>query len=88
MRKITISTVLAAVVALTMVGAVPAGAATKFSNCDAMHRVHRFGVAKSAAAARKQVNSGHHKPFVSLALYNANSASDADKDGTACEVTN
>jgi hypothetical protein len=44
-------------------------------------------VAKSAKAADKQVNTGHYRPFVSLALYNANSGLDRDKDGTACEVS-
>ena len=81
------SSLLAAAVALTMIGAGPAGAATSFSNCDAMHKVRPYGVAKSAKAARKQVNSGHYKPYVSLPLYQANSSLDADKDGTACEVT-
>ena len=52
-----------------------------------MHKVRPYGVAKSAKAARKQVNSGHYKPYVSLTIYRANASLDADKDGTACEVS-
>ena len=87
MQKIVVRTLVAAVVALSMVGAGPAGAATSFKNCDAMHKVRPYGVAKSYKAAQNQVRTGHFKPYVSLSLYRANSSLDADKDGTACEVT-
>lgn len=87
MRKSVIRVLMAAVVASALVGAGPAGAVTSFKNCDAMHKVRPYGVAKSHKAARRQVRTGHYKPYVSLALYRANSNLDADKDGTACEVT-
>ncbi|MCL8026037.1 excalibur calcium-binding domain-containing protein [Nocardioides bruguierae] len=81
-----------AAVAALMVGsltavAAPAQAATDFANCDAMHKVYKYGVAKSKRAAKRQVRSGHYRPAVRLKVYRANTESDADKDGTACEVT-
>ncbi|HEY0952256.1 hypothetical protein, partial [Nocardioides sp.] len=45
-----------AVVAATATEAVAAG--KYYSNCDALHRDYRHGVAKSAAAAAKQVRDG------------------------------
>lgn len=67
--------------------AVPAEAVTDYANCDAMHRVYKYGVAKSKAAADKQYRTGHYRPAVRPLVYRANSESDADHDGTACEVT-
>ena len=87
MRKRILVLVVGVITAVSMLGASPAGAAVKYANCTALHRAHKYGVAKSAKAANKQVNSGHYRPFVSLALYNANKSLDRDKDGTACEVS-
>jgi hypothetical protein len=42
---------------------------------------------KSKAAAAQQVRTGHYKPVVRPKIYRQNSESDADRDGTACEVT-
>jgi hypothetical protein len=67
--------------------AVPAHAVTDYPNCTAMHRVWKHGVARSVKAANKQVRTGHYKPAVKPAVYRVNNESDADKDGTACEVT-
>ena len=72
--------------ALTLT-AVPAQAATDFASCAAMHRTFKSGVAKSLVAAHRQERSGHKRPAVRPAVYRANTESDADKDGTACEVT-
>ncbi|HET7193920.1 MAG TPA: excalibur calcium-binding domain-containing protein [Nocardioides sp.] len=71
--------------ALTL-SAVPAQAVTDFASCAAMHRAFKGGVAKSLAAAHRQERSGHKRPAVRPAVYRANIESDADKDGTACEV--
>jgi hypothetical protein len=65
----------------------PADAVTDYASCTAMHRDFKYGVAKSKAAANKQYNTGHYRPRVAPAVYSANDESDADKDGTACEVT-
>ena len=70
---------------LTMTVA-PADAATKFANCTAMHRVYKHGVAKSDKAASYQVRQGYGRPAVRAKVYWANSGSDRDKDGTACEA--
>jgi Excalibur calcium-binding domain len=65
----------------------PAQAVTDYPSCTAMHRVWHHGVARSAKAANRQVRTGHYRPAVKPAVYRANSESDADHDGTACEVT-
>lgn len=41
-----------------------AEAATDFRNCDHMHRTFQNGVARSHAAARRQVRTGHLRPAV------------------------
>jgi hypothetical protein len=93
MKKRIVSVLVAGLLAFTTVGASPAGAvravetATSFPNCDRLHKKWAYGVAKSRKAARKQVRTGHYKPHVSRAGYRANSSLDADKDGTACEVS-
>jgi hypothetical protein len=66
--------------------AAPADAATHFANCTSMHRTYKHGVAKSAAAAAKQVRAGYGRPAVKPAVYAANRGSDRDGDGTACEA--
>ena len=53
----------------------------KFRNCTAMHKVYKYGVAKSRAAARKAGRSAK----VSRALYLEHRALDRDSDGVACE---
>jgi hypothetical protein len=83
MHKKVTGVVLAAIFMLGLIGSAPAGEATSLSNCDAMHKSRPYGVAKSSKAARRQVRTGHYKPYVSL--YQTNSTLDADKDGTACD---
>ena len=87
----TAKTVLVAVAlsasAVTLAAA-PANAVKDYANCTALHKDFKYGVAKSKAAATKQVNTGHYRPAVAPLVYSANDESDADKDGTACEVTN
>ncbi len=88
MKRRVASVVLAVLLGVGSLGVFPAAAATKYANCTALHRhYYRYGVARSAAAAQRQVNTGHYKPRVSRAVYRANSNLDADKDGTACEVS-
>jgi hypothetical protein len=71
---------------LTVVAAAPAQAAPGFANCTALHRTYRYGVARTAQAANRQVRTGHYRPAVRPAVYRANASKDADRDGTACEV--
>lgn len=68
----------------------PADAAGRsYRNCDALARDFRHGVAKSAAAAQKQVRDGYGRPATTKrakAVYRTNYRSlDRDRDGTACE---
>ena len=86
-RSATLGLATAALAASTLVAAGPADAARDFPNCDAMHRVYENGVARSKAAANRQVRTGHYRPAVKPRVYRANSESDADNDGAACEVT-
>ena len=90
MSKIRLAavTAVAAVTTTLALGAVnPADAAGRsFANCTAMPKVYKHGVAKSRAAANKQVRAGNGRPAVKPAVYAANKKSDRDKDGTACEA--
>jgi hypothetical protein len=92
MKKRVASLIVTAVTGLALIGG-PAEAvrfvesARSYANCDALHKRWQYGVAKSRKAARRQVRTGHYKPHVSRAGYRANSDLDADKDGTACEVS-
>lgn len=86
-RTTTIGLAAAALTVSTLAVAGPAEAVRDFSSCDAMHRVYENGVARSKAAAARQVRTGHYRPAVKPRVYRANSESDADNDGTACEVT-
>jgi hypothetical protein len=52
-----------------------------------LHRDFRYGVARSDAAADRQVRTGHYRPAVRPKVYRVNNESDADNDGTACEVS-
>ncbi len=69
----------------------PAHAATgkKYSSCAKLAKDYPHGVAKSPAAASKQVAQGYGRPATTKkarAVYSANKANlDRDKDGTACE---
>jgi hypothetical protein len=69
------------------IAAGPANAVTDYPNCTALHHDFKYGVARSTKAANKQYNTGHYRPKVAPAVYSANDESDADNDGTACEVT-
>lgn len=57
-----------------------------FKNCTELNKVHKHGVGRKGA--RDKV-TGKTKPVttfrVDTALYNANTKSDRDKDGIACE---
>jgi hypothetical protein len=76
----------AAVTSLVIGTATPAHAAKTYANCTAMHKVYKHGVAKSGTAANKQVRAGYGRPAVKPKVYAANTKSDRDKDGTACEA--
>lgn len=65
----------------------PAEAVASFGNCRQMHQTYKYGVARSAAAANRQQRADNYRPAVRPKIYKANSKSDRDKDGTACEVS-
>ena len=77
----------AAVIIAATLSAAPADAATphKFANCDAMHKVFPHGVGLKNAhdhTSGTPVTNFARKPL----WYKANTASDRDKDGIACEA--
>jgi len=81
-KKIT--TALLVVASALTVSVLPAGAAARrFENCTAMHKVYKGGVKRPGAVQKG--GKLRYKPFVSLALYNANKSMDRDHDGIACE---
>ena len=88
MLRVTKTSLVAAIMTASLLAvAGPAQAVTDYPNCDQMHRTYKYGVATSKAAADRQQRTDHYRPAVRPAVYRANSESDADKDGTACEVT-
>ncbi|HVE64473.1 MAG TPA: DUF1524 domain-containing protein [Mycobacteriales bacterium] len=69
-----------------LVGSPPASAATDYANCDEMHRDYPGGVARPGAVDQR-ANGGRarYRPHYDQALYDANTESDRDQDGIACE---
>jgi hypothetical protein len=75
--------------ALALAGAcllAPSAASAKvFPNCKAVNKVYAHGIAKNFKVI-KTANGLTGRPFVSAKQYAANSKSDRDKDGVACET--
>lgn len=80
---------LAAPVGLLATATTADAAAPKFSSCAKLTKVYPHGVAKSRAAAMRQVRDGNPRPAFgprARAVYAANHTNlDRDHDGTACE---
>ena len=76
----------AAVLAVPLLASTPADAAgaRHFSNCTDLNRVYAHGVGKPGA--RDRTSGTPVTTFLrNAALYAANTGSDRDKDGIACE---
>jgi hypothetical protein len=56
----------------------------KYTNCTALSKVYKGGVARSSSVKNKGGKT-KYKPFVSKELYAANTKLDRDKDFIACE---
>ncbi|MGG3643979.1 excalibur calcium-binding domain-containing protein [Bacillus gobiensis] len=56
----------------------------KYSNCKALNKDYKGGVARSSKVKNKGGKT-KYKPYVSKALYDANKSKDRDKDSIACE---
>jgi hypothetical protein len=85
--KHAIKAVVVALAAAVVVSTNPVGADAgprRFANCTAMHKVYKHGVGKRGAHDH---TSGTRVTnfYRNNALYRANSKSDRDKDGIACE---
>lgn len=70
---------------LSQATAASAAPARAFANCTEMHKVYKGGVAKPGARDVRASGRARFAPLVSLALDNANTKSDRDRDGVACE---
>lgn len=84
-RRLLLTSVLAASVGGLLSG--PAMAASPprvFANCTAMHQVYKGGVAKPGAINRG--GQTRYVPRYDARLYAANTKSDRDRDGIACEA--
>lgn len=68
----------------TAAAAGPAPAPT-YANCTAMHEDYKGGVARPGAVDHRTSGHAKYPPYYSQALYDANTKSDRDKDGIACE---
>lgn len=85
-------TALALSVPVVVLSSTPAEAVGghSYSSCDQLHRDYRHGVAKSRAAAARQVRQGYGRPSTTRRakrVYRANHSNlDRDDDGTACEA--
>ncbi len=55
-----------------------------YKNCTEVNKVYKGGIARSSTVKNKGGKT-KYKPYVSLALYDANKKSDRDKDLIACE---
>jgi hypothetical protein len=64
----------------------PAQAGRGFANCTQMHHRYAHGVARSRAAARREVADGYGRPAVKPHVYALNRSLDANDDGVACEA--
>lgn len=58
--------------------------AKSYANCKALNKDYKGGIAKTSKVKNKGGKT-KYKPFVSKALYEANTARDRDKDLIACE---
>jgi len=73
-----------AVGAIVAVGSMTGCTPKKFANCTDVHKTYNGGIAKPGYKQVGMVTK--YAPKVDLALYNANSSMDRDKDGVACEA--
>lgn len=64
----------------------PAPSAKKYVNCTAMRVDYKGGVARPGAVDHRASGHAQYAPFYSTSLYDANTGSDRDKDGIACEA--
>jgi len=64
----------------------PVASAKHYANCTAMHVDYKGGVALPGAVDHRASGHAKYAPVYSTSLYNANSGSDRDKDGIACEA--
>ena len=62
-------------------------ATTKFTSCDSLSKVYKYGVSMSSSAQTRAVRDGMYKPALKPQVYeNSYKTLDRDKDGTMCEV--
>lgn len=64
-----------------------ASSSQKFTSCDQMHKVFKYGVAKDKKSQTRAVAEGMYRPSLKPKVYAASYKTlDRDKDGVMCEV--
>lgn len=87
MWKRSVAVLVATSFLLVGVGSVAEAATTKFTSCDQMHRVYKYGVAKDKRSQDRAVREGMYRPALKPTVYAASYKTlDRDKDGVMCEV--
>lgn len=86
MVKQTLAVVVSVVFLVVGLGGV-ADATSKFTSCDQMHKVYKYGVAKDKRSQDRAVREGMYRPSLKPTVYAASYKTlDRDKDGVMCEV--
>jgi hypothetical protein len=81
------SIAIAAALGLGLVVAPAQSATTKFTSCDKMHKVFKYGISMDKKAQARAVREGMYRPPVKPQVYeDSYKTLDRDKDGTMCEV--
>jgi len=81
------SIVIATALGLGLAIAPAEAATTRFTSCDKMHKVYKYGISVSSKAQARAVREGMYRPPVKPQVYSDSYKTlDRDKDGTMCEV--
>lgn len=87
--KRTIRFTAAGVVAFGLLAWSPSApsASQRFTSCDQMHKVFKYGIAKDQKSQKRAVKEGMYRPSLKPSVYAASYKTlDRDKDGVMCEV--
>ena len=85
LKRTVISLACASIFCLGLSGL--AEATTKFTSCDQMHKVFKYGIAKDKRSQERDVRACMYRPALKPTVYAASYKTlDRDKDGVMCEV--
>jgi len=87
--KRTIRLIAAGVVAVGLLAWWPSApsASQRFTSCDQMHKVFKYGIAKDKKSQKRAIKEGMYRPGLRPSVYAASYKTlDRDRDGVMCEV--